>query len=140
MWWRIKLIMSFIYTHNTSPRKLKRVPKTKSYYEAVEKQNKLLRSIGIDPHRTIRKDSFKVMPLEQVGKLQTFNNTKPAALAHSVEQLICNHQVVSSIPTGGTKPVHNIKLEVSKQFTIAPAYNKGPSMVISKKDIKDIGR
>ena len=139
MWW-IKLIMSFIYTHNTSPRKLKRVPKTKSYYEAVEKQNKLLRSIGIDPYRTIRKDTFKVMPLEQVGKLQTFNNTKPAALAHSVEQLICNHQVVSSIPTGGTKPVHNIKLEVSKQFTIAPAYNKGPSMVISKRDIKDIGR
>ena len=32
--------MSFIYTHNTSPRKFKRVPKTKSYYEAVEKQNK----------------------------------------------------------------------------------------------------
>ena len=41
MWRRIKLIMSFIYTHNTSPRKFKRVPKTKSYYEAVEKQNKL---------------------------------------------------------------------------------------------------
>ena len=132
--------MSFIYTHNTSPRKLKRVPKTKSYYEAVEKQNKLLRSIGIDPYRTIRRDSFKVMPLEQVGKLQTFNNTKPAALAHSVEQLICNHQEVSSNPTGGTKPVHNIKLEVSKQFTVAPAYNKGPSMVVGKKDIKDIGR
>ena len=66
--------MSFIYTHNTSPRKLKRVVKNKSYYEAVEKQNKLLCSIGIDPHRTIRRDSFKVMPLEQVGKLQTFNN------------------------------------------------------------------
>ena len=81
--------MSFIYTHNTSPRKFKRVIKNKSYYEAVEKQNKLLRSIGVDPHRTIRRDSFKVMPLEQVGKLQTFNNTKPAALAHSVEQLPC---------------------------------------------------
>jgi len=29
---------------------------------------------------------------------------------------------------------------VSKQYTIAPAYNKGPSMVVGKKDIKDIGR
>ena len=94
--------MSFIYTHNISPRKLKRVANTKSYYEAVENQNKLLRSIGIDPYRTIRRDSFKVMPLEQVGKLQTFNNTKPAALAHSVEQLICNHQVASSKPAVGT--------------------------------------
>ena len=68
--------MSFIYTHNTSPRRFKRVVKNKSYYEAVEKQNKLLRSIGIDPHRTIRRDTFKVMPLEQLGKLQTFSNHK----------------------------------------------------------------
>ena len=119
--------MSFIYTHNTSPRKFKRVIKNKSYYEAVEKQNKLLRSIGVDPHRTIRRDSFKVMPLEQVGKLQTFNN----------------HVSVEETPTyksSGTKPVDNIKLEVSKQYTVAPAYNKGPSMVVGKKDIKDIGR
>jgi len=119
--------MSFIYTHNTSARKFKRVIKNKSYYEAVEKQNKLLRSIGVDPHRTIRRDSFKVMPLEQVGKLQTFNN----------------HVSVEETPTyksSGTKPVDNIKLEVSKQYTVAPAYNKGPSMVVGKKDIKDIGR
>ena len=119
--------MSFIYTHNTSPRKFKRVIKNKSYYEAVEKQNKLLRSIGVDPHRTIRRDSFKVMPLEQVGKLQTFNN----------------HVSIEETPTyksSGTKPVDNIKLEVSKQYTVAPAYNKGPSMVVGKKDIKDIGR
>ena len=67
--------MSFIYTHNTSPRRFKKVIKNKSYYAAVEKQNKLLRSLGIDPHRTIRRDSFKVMPLEQVGKLQTFSRT-----------------------------------------------------------------
>tara|TARA_B100001063_G_scaffold2296_1_gene1617 strand:- start:116 stop:475 length:360 start_codon:yes stop_codon:yes gene_type:complete len=119
--------MSFIYTHNTSPRKLKRVAKTKSYYEAVENQNKLLRSIGIDPYRTIHRDSFKVMPLEQVGKLQTFNN----------------HVSIEETPTyksSGTKPVDNVKLEVSKQYTVAPAYNKGPSMVVGKKDIKDIGR
>ena len=78
--------MSFIYTHNTSPRKFKRVVKNKSYYEAVEKQNKLLRSIGIDPHRTIRRDSFKVMPLEQVGKLQTFNNHNPVNVVLSPTQ------------------------------------------------------
>ena len=119
--------MSFIYTHNTSPRRFKKVIKNKSYYEAVEKQNKLLKSLGIDPHRTIRRDSFKVMPLEQVGKLQTFSNHK------SVEE---NYTYKSS----GTKPVTNEKLEISSQYTIAPAYNKGPSMVVGKKDIKDIGR
>ena len=119
--------MSFIYTHNTSPRRFKKVIKNKSYYEAVDKQNKLLRSLGIDPHRTIRRDSFKVMPLEQVGKLQTFTSYKGVKEAPTYK-------------SSGTKPVDNIKLEVSKQYTVAPAYNKGPSMVVGKKDIKDIGR
>jgi|TARA_B100000035_G_scaffold225632_1_gene194108 hypothetical protein len=119
--------MSFIYTHNTSPRRFKKVIKNKSYYEAVDKQNKLLRSLGIDPHRTIRRDSFKVMPLEQVGKLQTFTSYKSVKEAPTYK-------------SSGTKPVDNIKLEVSKQYTVAPAYNKGPSMVVGKKDIKDIGR
>ena len=119
--------MSFIYTYNTSPRRFKKVIKNKSYYAAVEKQNKLLKSLGIDPHRTIRRDSFKIMPLEQVGKLQTFSNYK------SVEK---NYTYKSS----GTKPVTNEKLAISGQYTIAPAYNKGPSMVVGKKDIKDIGR
>ena len=108
----------------------KRMPQTSSLRAAIKEQRQLLTRLGIDPDRTIDTNQFR-----------TFEFTKSnAALAHSVEQLICNHQVVSSIPTGGTKPVHNIKLEVSKQFTIAPAYNKGPSMVISRKDVKDIGR
>lgn len=40
----------------------------------------------------------------------------------------------------GTKPVDNWKLEESKNFTVAPAYNKGAYQVISKSNIKDIGR
>ena len=106
--------MSFIYTHNTSPRRFKKVIKNKSYYEAVEKQNKLLKSLGIDPHRTIRRDSFKVMPLEQVGKLQTFSSNSHLILQNK------NKDYKSS----NTKPVTNEKLAISSQYTIAPAYNK----------------
>jgi len=36
--------------------------------------------------------------------------------------------------------VNNWRLEESKKFTIAPAYNKGGYQVISKDNIKDIGR
>ena len=32
------------------------------------------------------------------------------------------------------------KIEESKKFTIAPAYNKGAYQVISRKEVKDIGR
>ena len=44
------------------------------------------------------------------------------------------------IKTRATKPLRNIKLEISRKFTIAPAYNKGGYQVIGKNDIKDIGR
>ena len=32
------------------------------------------------------------------------------------------------------------KLEISSQYTIAPAYNKGAYQVIGKNNIKDIGK
>ena len=72
---------------------------------------------------------------------------KYADLAHLVEQLICNHQVASSIPAhgtslkqGATKPHHNWRLEESRNFTVAPAYNKGAYQVIPRSEIKDIGK
>ena len=42
--------------------------------------------------------------------------------------------------SAGTKPQSNWRLEESKNFTVAPAYNKGAYQVISKSNIKDIGR
>ena len=41
---------------------------------------------------------------------------------------------------GGTKPNRNWRLEESQKFTVAPAYNKGAYQVITKSNIKDIGR
>ena len=42
--------------------------------------------------------------------------------------------------SGGTKPDNSWKIEASKRFTVAPAYNKGPYQVIAKEDIKTAGR
>ena len=39
-----------------------------------------------------------------------------------------------------TKKDNSYELEVSKNYTIAPAYNKGAYQVIAKDNIKDIGR
>ena len=118
--------MAFIYTHNSSPRKYKRVVKNKSWRDAKAEQDKLLKSMGIDPNRRLRRPRVTI-PLDQVGKLKTYNNDI------KVEQQ-------PMYKSSGTKPVSNVKLEVSKKFTVAPAYNKGPSMVVGHKDIKDIGR
>ena len=41
---------------------------------------------------------------------------------------------------GGERNITNIKLKISSQYTIAPAYNKGAYQVIGKNNIKDIGK
>ena len=43
---------------------------------------------------------------------------------------------------GGTIDVHTQmeRIAISKQYTIVPAYNKGPYMVVGKEDLKTAGR
>ena len=124
--------MGLFYVHQGSSKK-KKLPQTKSLLEARAKHRKFLISKGIDPDKKVNKKDFKVIPnWWEVGK--------PAAVAQLVEQLICNHQVRGSNPCGGTRKVSNWRLEESKKFTVAPAYNKGAYQVIPRSGIKDIGR
>tara|TARA_B100000809_G_scaffold226005_1_gene237368 strand:- start:873 stop:1304 length:432 start_codon:yes stop_codon:yes gene_type:complete len=47
------------------------------------------------------------------------------------------------IPSGGTKrdwKEQQERIEISKQYPIVPAYNKGPYMVVSKEDLKTAGK
>ena len=125
--------MSLIYT-SFKKKKRNKLPLTPELLEARRKHRKYLISLGIDPDRKISRKNFRVVP-------NWWETDKTAPLAHSVEQLICNQQVVCSNRTRGTtKPVHNWRLEESKKFTIAPAYNKGAYQVITKDNVKDIGR
>ena len=118
-----------IHTKNTSGaiRRLQRKKPTKSYLLALLDHIKFLKSLG-----------FKI---DSKGKMKR-RFKKPAPLAHSVEQLICNQQVICSNQIGGTTtvPSDNWRLQESKKFTIAPAYNKGGYQVISKDNIKNIGK
>ena len=125
---------SIIYTKNTSGaiRKARRRKPKKSYFIALKKYIKYLKSLGL------RVDSNGKVKKRYKFKRKTF--VAAAAVAQQVEQLICNQKVGGSIPSGGTKPVNNWRLEESKKFTIAPAYNKGGYQVISKDNIKHIGK
>ena len=130
--------MGLFYVYQGRSKK-KKLTETKSLLEARAKHRKFLINKGIDPDRVVSKKDFKVVP-------NWWETNKSAPLAHSVEQLICNQQVVGSSPArgtrkiAGTKPQSNWRLEESKNFTVAPAYNKGAYQVISKSNIKDIGR
>ena len=125
---------SIIYTKNTSGaiRKARRRKPKKSYFIALKKYIKYLKSLGL------KVDSKGKIKNRYTFERKTF--VAAAAVAQQVEQLICNQKVGGSIPSGGTKPVNNWRLEESKKFTIAPAYNKGGYQVISKDNIKHIGK
>ena len=125
---------SIIYTKNTSGaiRKARRRKPKKSYFIALKKYIKYLKSLGL------RVDSKGKIKKRYTFKRKTF--VAAAAVAQQVEQLICNQKVGGSIPSGGTKPVNNWRLEESKKFTVAPAYNKGAYQVISKENVKHIGK
>ena len=125
---------SMIYTKNSSGaiRRAKRRKPKKSYFIALKKYIKYLKSLGL------RVDSKGKIKKRYTFERKTF--VPAAAVAQQVEQLICNQKVGGSIPSGGTKPVNNWRLEESKKFTIAPAYNKGAYQVITKNNVKDIGR
>ena len=120
-----------IYTKNTSGaiRRARRRKPTKGYLSALLQHIKFLRTLG-----------FKVDSKGKMKKRYKVGRPTVAAVAQQVEQLICNQKVGGSIPSGGTKPVSNWRLEESKKFTIAPAYNKGGYQVISKENIKNIGK
>ena len=130
--------MSLIYT-SLKKKKRNKLPLTPELLEARKNHRKYLISLGIDPDRKISRRNFRVIP-------NWWETGKTAAVAQQVEQLICNHQVGGSIPSGGTrkvggtKPHHNWRLEESKKFTVAPAYNTGAYQVNTKDNVKDIGR
>lgn len=52
-------------------------------------------------------------------------------------------QPKNKIQSGGTKrdwKEQQERIEISKQYSIVPAYNKGPYMVVSKEDLKTAGK
>ena len=129
--------MAIIYTNQSSGaiRRLRRRKPTKAYLEAVKKHVKYLKKLGFD--------------VDDKGRIKLTTNGRYAI--DVVSRMIKEDDNVIKQPTnaiplsnkigsGGTKPDNRWKIEASKNFTIAPAYNKGPYMVVAKEDIKTAGR
>ena len=95
---------SMIYTKNTSGaiRRARRKKPTRGYLSALLQHIKFLRTLG-----------FKV---DSKGKMKR-RYKKSAPLAHSVEQLICNQQVVSSNLTRSSILIHKV-LDNNRHFLI----------------------
>ena len=122
--------MAIIYTNNSSGaiRRLRNKKPTKAYKEALKKHIKYLQKLGFNCD-----DNGRIQLTERGGYYldvaeRTYEEPKPQI------------QMSNKIGQGGTKPDNRWKIEASKAYTIAPAYNKGPYMVVAKQDIKTMGR
>ena len=120
--------MAIIYTHNTSGaiRRLRRKKPTKEYLIALARHIKYLKKLGFNVDEKGR------IKLDKKGRyaIETF-------VPETREEL--SVPLSNTIGNGGTKPDNSWKIEASKNFTIVPAYNKGPYMVVNKKDLKTAG-
>ena len=124
--------MAIIYTNQSSGaiRKARRRKPTKAYLESLRKHIKYLKKLGFDC------DDNGRIKLTSDGRhtIEIASRTMPR------ENTLSDVPMSNKIGTGGTKPDNSWKIEASKNFTIAPAYNKGPYMVVAKQDIKTMGR
>ena len=124
--------MAIIYTNQSSGaiRKARRRTPTKAYLESLRKHIKYLKKLGFNCD-----DNGRIQLTTSGGYyLDVAERTMPR------EKTLSDVPMSNKIGTGGTKPDNSWKIEASKNFTIAPAYNKGPYMLVAKQDIKTMGR
>ena len=81
-------------------------------------------------------------------KKRQSNKMTKGAVAQQGERRTCTAKVAGSLPVTstrkgagqGTKVDNSWKIEASKKFTVAPAYNKGAYQVIPPSDVEHIGK
>ena len=126
--------MAIIYTNQSSGaiRRLRNKKPTKAYKEALKNHIKYLKKLGFNCD-----DNGRIQLTTSCGYyLDIAERTMPEPR----EKTLSDVPMSNKIGAGGTKPDNSWKIEASKNFTIVPAYNKGPYMVVNKSDLKTAGR
>lgn len=107
-----------------------KISKQERYEAALKDHVKWMRSLGlkVSDNGHIIKSRKVAVPMslgenfEKKTELSNVETTKPTSIGNGIKQ------------------DNSWKIEISKQYTIVPAYNKGPYMVVPKSDLKTAGR
>ena len=129
------LVGPWLNTNSTKKRKAKGL--TQRDRDALLAHKKYLRSLGIDPDKKKSKKDLRVYMDTRQSKYAEPRNTP---YYDTTQQML-------PVPKKKMAPVKNRswkevqeRLEISKQYSIAPAYNKGPYMVVAREDLKTAGK
>ena len=126
--------MAIIYTNQSSGaiRRLRNKKPTKAYKEALKNHIKYLKKLGFNCD-----DNGRIQLTERGGY---YLDVAERTMTEPREKTLSDVPMSNKIGAGGTKPDNSWKIEASKNFTIVPAYNKGPYMVVDAKDFKTMGK
>ena len=141
--------MAIIYTNTSSGTLRKNRKKMHNlsdnqlaqYKEDLRLYNKQMKKIGMKKYMLSLDDYIKY----RFGLLKS----KQTNIIGSYEPEKVYHRETPSYPSANTKlgnggtinhREQQERLEISKQYSIVPAYNKGPYMVVGKEDLKTAGR
>lgn len=135
---------------NTSRRKARRKigkNKMEEYEKRMREYNKRMRQLQMHNHQMTLKEFIDYCHGEYKSKVDV---QRPDTDYRLVDNSVYRRESPQVPSHGDSKVVANAKgidwkeqkerLEISKQYTIAPAYNKGPYMVVSRSDVKTAGR
>ena len=135
------------YFTTTHTRKRKKRKKPASLIEAERQHAKFIKKMGIGIRSSVGIEQRSSKPWVTGSSPVECANKRSVAQPGSAPALGAGGQRFESslsdqIPLSDNIPVGVApkKELIPHNFTIAPAYNKGPYQVISKSNIKDIGR
>ena len=114
----------------TSYKKRKSKGITQRDRDAQKEHNKFLKSLGIDPNKKRQPESTRM----DLGHKKYKDTTTSQTLPQPVRPFKGHAGQMRS-----WKETQE-RLAVSKQYSIVPAYKKGPYMVVSKQDLKTAGK
>lgn len=141
--------MAIIYTNTSSGTLRKNAKKMNNlsanqlsqYKEDCRLYNKHMKQIGLPNHQLNLEDYIKY----RFGKLKV--KTEHIVGTYEPDKVYRREtpdypSAVTKLGNGGTidHKERQERLEISKQYSIVPAYNKGPYMVVGKEDLKTAGR
>ena len=136
-----------VYFTTTRTRKRKKSKKPASLIEAERQHAKFIKKMGIGIRSSVGIEQRSSKPWVTGSSPVECANERSVAQSGSAPALGAGGQRFESslsdqIPLSDDIPVGIApkKELIPHNFTIAPAYNKGPYQVISKSNIKDIGR
>ena len=124
----IHLVGPWLTTTSYKKRKSKGI--TQRDRDAQKEHNKFLKSLGIDPNKKRQPESTRM----DLGHKKYKDTTTSQTLPEPVRPFKGHAGQMRS-----WKETQE-RLAVSKQYSIVPAYNKGPYMVVSKQDLKTAGK